>query len=112
MGLREVRVQVRPPRLEIRKSAPTSPLETTLMEWLLRFRLDDHTLRDTFIRDTLHSLHRALLALMLRRVNGSDMEVLVDAETTLQHLAASFGSADAAVGQKVELSLDVFGFFG
>lgn len=38
------------------------------------------------------------------------MEVLVDAESTLQQLAASFGSADAAVGQEIELELDVFGF--
>jgi hypothetical protein len=38
------------------------------------------------------------------------MEVLMDAESTLQHLAATFGSADAAIGQNIELSLDVFGF--
>jgi hypothetical protein len=37
------------------------------------------------------------------------VEVLVDAESTLQFATATFGSADAAVGQDIELSLDTFG---
>jgi hypothetical protein len=48
------------------------------------------------------------MALTLRRADGKEVEVLVDAESTLQYLAARFGSAAAAVGQKIELSLDVF----
>ena len=51
-----------------------------------------------------------LFVLMLRSSDGAEMEVLVDAESTLQHLAATFGSADAAVGQEIKLELDVFGF--
>ncbi len=73
---------------------------------------DYHAIVGKLIRYRARHPQSGIMALVLRRANGTEMEVLVDAESALQHLAASFGSADAAVGQVVELSLDVFGFLG
>ncbi len=47
------------------------------------------------------------LALQLRGADDTQIEVSADAALTLQQLA---GSAEAALGQTLELSLDVFGF--
>jgi hypothetical protein len=70
---------------------------------------DRHIISGKLIRYEARHIQSGLLALTLCRVNGREIEVLVDAESTLQHLASSFGSADAAVGQEIELELDTFG---
>jgi hypothetical protein len=71
---------------------------------------DRHAIVCKLIRYEARHPQSGIMALTLRRADGKEVEVLVDAESTLQYLAARFGSADAAVGQKIELSLDVFGF--
>ncbi len=70
---------------------------------------DSHILVGKLMRYEARHPQSGLLALTLRQADGREKEVLVDAESTLQHLAATFGSADAAVGQNIELELDVFG---
>ena len=51
-----------------------------------------------------------LLALRLRRPSGGRVEVLADAASAMEELARVFGTAERALGQRIELSLDVFGF--
>jgi hypothetical protein len=71
---------------------------------------DSHIHVGRLIRYEARHPHSGVMALTLQQANGSEMEVLVDAESTLQHLASVFGSVNAAVGQEVVLSQDVFGF--
>lgn len=71
---------------------------------------DSHILVGKLIRYEARHPQSGIMVLLLRRTDGSEMEVLVDADSTLQHLATLFGSADAAVGREIEVSLDVFGF--
>ncbi len=70
----------------------------------------DHTLRGTLLAMESLDPQSGVLALTLRQADGSKIEVLLDSESMLQYLTAIFGSADAAAGQKVALSGDVFGF--
>ena len=58
------------------------------------------------------SVHPAsgLVALRLRQADGSKREVLADAASLLGQLAAAFGSPQDALGQQIELALDLFGF--
>ncbi len=70
---------------------------------------DNHIVSGKIIRYEARHPQSGLLVLTLHEANGREMEVLVDAESTLQYLVATFGSADAAVGHEIELELDVFG---
>jgi hypothetical protein len=70
---------------------------------------DSYVIVGKLIRYEARHPQSGLLALTLCQIDGKEMEVLVDAESTLQLLASTFGSADAAVGQDMELSLDTFG---
>ena len=71
---------------------------------------DGHTVCGTLLRATpLHPLS-GLVALQLRGGDGSEIEVLADAGLTLRQLAAAFGSANAAIGERIEIALDLFGF--
>ena len=62
--------------------------------------------------ETVYSLYPAsgLVALHLRGADGSEREVLADAASLLGQLAAAFGSPQDALGQQIELALDLFGF--
>jgi hypothetical protein len=57
-----------------------------------------------------HAPASGLLRLQLRDEGGSMLEVLADAASALEQLAAVFGSPEAALGQWIELALDQFGF--
>ena len=51
-----------------------------------------------------------LIRLQIRASDGTPIEVLADAASTLEQLASLFGSPEGAVGQRIELELDLFGF--
>ena len=81
------------------------------------FRTPDEVLPQEYhiLRGSLASLHSAypangLVALGLRAADGSELEVLVDAASLLGQPGAAFGSPPDALGQPVELALDLFGF--
>lgn len=82
------------------------------MEQTIRPEDDHHSVAGVLLAMERPDPHSGILALLLRGEDRSEMEVLMDAESTLHHLAATFGSADAAVGQEIELSLNVLGFAG
>lgn len=71
---------------------------------------DRHIRVGKLIRYEARHPQSGIMALVLRRPDGSEMEVLVHAESMLQQLATLFGSVDAAIGQEIKLELDVFGF--
>ena len=70
---------------------------------------DRHIICGKLIRSETRHPQSGILVLLLEQVDGRELEVLVYAESMLQQLATLFGSVDAAVGQQIELSLDVFG---
>lgn len=51
-----------------------------------------------------------LIALRLRRADGTRVEILTDAVSTLTQLEAEFGSIYASEGQQIEFSMSVLGF--
>ena len=70
---------------------------------------ESYTVCGTILRyEVLHP--NGALALTLRGDNGEQLEVLSDADSTLQQLVSTFGSAPASVGNRVEIALDLFGF--
>ncbi len=72
--------------------------------------LDCDTVCGTLESYEAHAPASGLLRLQLRDEGGSTLDVLADAASALEQLAAVFGSPEAGLGQWIELALDQFGF--
>ena len=71
---------------------------------------DCDTVWGTLERYEAHGPASGLIRLQLRGAGGSRLEVLADAASVLERLASLLGSPEAALGQRIGLELDLFGF--